>query len=188
MKQFKIDGKLEIQMKKKWSSDKVKEVQRWLIKRWPDSFTQGPDLRPLSLQIHKDLLKFRGENPQLSGRVLNEVLKRHTTSYGYLYGLSKNDKRYDLDGNPVGEVTPAHRAWARSTLKLKQKEAQRIRKEDRKSFKEQRKKLPALTESRSRPASRTGDSPSASPVIKYKQARRKLIKPTNERAADLLAS
>jgi len=116
-------------MNKKWSSDKVKEAQRWIIKRWPESFTQGPDLRPLSLNIHKDLLTYRSENPQLSSRVVREVLKRHTTSYGYLYGLTKNNHRYDLENNPVGEVSNEHRAWARETLRSKQKLAQKIRKE-----------------------------------------------------------
>jgi len=186
-------------MKKKWSSDKVKEVQRWMIKRWPDSFTQGPDLRPLSLQVHKDLLKYRDENPLLSGRVLREVLKRHTTSYGYLYGLSKHNKRYDLEGKPVGDVSPEHREWARNTLKLKQKEAQRIRKEARKNPKQQRKLSSATgapgkgsttqgspVPGESRTLSNTTNSRSSvSPVIKYKQTRRKLIKPATGRAVDL---
>ncbi len=175
-------------MKKKWSSGKVKEVQRWLIKRWPDTFTQGPDLRPLSLQIHKDLLKYRDENPLLSGRVLHEVLKRHTTSYGYLYGLSKHDKRYNLDGKPVGDVAPEHRHWARNTLKSKQKEAQRVRKEVRKLLKGQGKSRPVGAESQAVPKARvanSGSAGSASPVIKYKQTKRKLVKPASERAVDL---
>ena len=179
-------------MKNKWSSEKVKEVHRWLIKRWPESFTQGPDLRPLSLQIHKEVLKYRDENPQLSTRVLQEALKRHTTSYGYLYGLSKHAKRYDLDGKPVSDVSPEHREQARSTLKLKQKEAQRIRKEARQSMKAQRKPLTDRTRppSAARPlaenqaAGSAGGSGATSPVIKYKQSRRRLIKP-DERAVDL---
>ncbi len=182
-------------MKKKWSSEKVKEVQRWLIKRWPESFAQGPDLRPLSLKIHKDLLKYRDENPLLSGRVLHEVLNRHTSSYGYLYGLSKHAKRYDLDGKPVGDVSPEHQSWARNTLKAKQKEAQRIRKEARKLLKDQRKTAPVRAESRAvatealptRALSKKqgGSANSTTPVIRYKPARRKLIKPAAESAVDL---
>lgn len=179
------DEVLRKSMNKKWSSDKVKEAQRWIIKRWPESFTQGPDLRPLSLQIHKELLKYRSENPQLSSRVVREVLKRHTNSYGYLYGLVKHSKRYDLEGKPVSDVTPEHREWARTTLKHKQKEAQRIRKEARKKqnvqLNEQRKKAASRSV-----AKRTAtDSNSASPVIRYKQARRKIVKPATERAVDL---
>ena len=73
-------------MKKKWSSGKVRIVQKWLIERWPEVFTPSADLKPLSLSVYKDILEFREENPELSGRVLREALKRHATSYGYLYG------------------------------------------------------------------------------------------------------
>jgi len=167
-------------MNKKWSSDKVKEVQRWIIKRWPESFTQGPDLRPLSLNIHKDLLAHRSENPQLSSRVVREVLKRHTTSYGYLYGLTKNSHRYDLENKPVAEVSPEHKAWARETLRKKQKLAQKIRKDRRNELKTSGKVPARVTLKKSTPAGK-----SSAPVIKYKQARRKLIKPGTERAVDM---
>ena len=118
-----------------------------------------------------------------------------------LYGLSKHDKRYDLDGKPVGDVSPEHREWARNTLKLKQKEAQRIRKEARKQGKLSSALGKASTSQRSvthgsathgsatqgdaRILSKTTDSRSASPVIKYKQTRRKLIKPAAGRTVDL---
>lgn len=168
-------------MNKKWSSDKVKDVQRWLIKRWPESFSRGPDLRPLSLQIHKEVLAHRDENPQLSTRVVREVLKRHTSSYGYLYGMTKHSKRYDLKGEVAGVVSEEHRDWARSALKVKQKEAQKIRKEARQKLKEQRKeRAPILKKA-------TAASPSATggPVIRYKQARRRLIRPEAEQPVDL---
>jgi len=149
-------------MNKKWSSEKVKEAQRWIIKRWPESFTQGPDLQPLSLNIHKELLTFRSENPQLSSRVVREVLKRHTTSYGYLYGLTKNSHRYNLENKPVEEVSAEHKAWARETLRKKQKLAQKVRKERRN-----------LVKAAGKPTAK--DSP--------KQARRKLVKPAAEPTA-----
>jgi len=116
-------------MKKKWSSDKVRVVQKWLVQRWPELFTQASDLKPLSLSVYKDILEFREENPDLSGRVLREVLKRHTTSYGYLYGMLKYSHRYNLKGEQVEVVAPEHRSWARNTLKVKQKVAQKVRKQ-----------------------------------------------------------
>ncbi len=170
-------------MKKKWSSDKVKEVQRWMIKRWPETFTQGPDLRPLSLQIHKELLNYRDENPQLSGRVVREVLKRHTTSYGYLYGLAKNEHRYDLESKPVGKVAPEHRAWARETLRAKQKLAQKVRKDAKKKLQEERKGPARMALKKA-----AGEARSVSPVIRYKPTRRRLVKPESEGTVDLLAS
>ena len=168
-------------MNKKWSSDKVKEAQRWIIKRWPESFTQGPDLQPLSLKIHKELLMYRSENPLLSSRVVREVLKRHTTSYGYLYGLTKNSHRYDLENNPVEEVSAEHKAWARETLRKKQKLAQKIRK-DRKNLS---KGTGKSTKESARVTLRKNSAASGSsgPVIKYKQARRKVVKPSTEATA-----
>ena len=87
------------------------------------------------------------------------------------------------------------------TLKLKQKEAQRIRKEARKQGKLSSAPGKASTTQRSvthgsathgsatqgdaRILSKTTDSRSASPVIKYKQTRRKLIKPAAGRTVDL---
>ncbi len=200
-------GHLQETMNKKWSSNNVKDLQRWLIKRWPESFTRGPDLRPLSLQIHKEILAYREENPQLSTRVLREVLKRHTSSYGYLYGMVKNAKRYNLKGEAVEEVSSEHREWARSALREKQKEAQRVRKESLKHKRAQQKPgaLASKRNSGSSFAKRaaSGD-PSATtfvsggveiqrakqasakgPVIKYKAARRKIIKPAGERSVDL---
>jgi len=172
-------------MKRKWSSGKVKEVQRWLIKRWPESFTQGPDLRPLSLQIHKELLKFREENPQLSSRVLHEVLKRHTTSYGYLYGMIKHKKRYDLDNQAVGEVSVEHRDWAKATLRKKQKLAQKLRKQAKRELQSQRRKPVAGKQQEKVVFKSATASGTASPVIKYKQARRKLHKSTSADPVDL---
>ena len=169
-------------MNKKWSSAKVKDVQRWLIKRWPESFARGPDLRPLALQVHKEILAHRDENVQLSTRVLREALKRHTTSYGYLYGLTKHKQRYNLKGESVGEVSGEHREWAISALRAKQKEAQRIRKEARRGA--QQKSKPSLVKDnpKNKPDIR---SAGAGPVIKYKPAKRKLVKPEAERTAEL---
>jgi len=63
-------------MKNKWSSDKVRIVQKWLVERWPDVFTPAPDLKPLSLDVYKEILQFREDNPQVSTRTLREALKQ----------------------------------------------------------------------------------------------------------------
>ena len=177
-------------MKKKWSSNKVKEAQRWITKRWPEIFTQGPDLPPLSLQIHKELLNYRSENPALSSRIVREVLKRHTNSYGYLYGMLKSNSRYDLGKNRVGEVSAEHRRWARETLRKKQKLAQKVRRDAVKQAREQEK---ASRIERKRTADARADKSIGSktngdkniPVIRYKQARRKLIKPPTADSIDI---
>ncbi len=175
-------------MKNKWSSKKVKELQDWLVLRWPDVFTPGPDQLPLSLSIHKEILKYRQENPQISCRLLSEALNRHVTSYGYLYGMLKNNHRHDLSGTPVEPVSSAHRAWARNTLRAKQKVAQKVRKEmklqQKLKGKPQCAGKPAVPRSmvRNKIRERSIEIPldnkatgTTAPVIRYKQSRRKMI-------------
>ena len=164
-------------MKNKWSPEKVKKIQVWLAGRWPDLFAWRPDQLPLSLNIHKEILKYRSENPELSSRLLSEALKRHVTSYGYLYGMQKSSHRYDLDGNKVDTVSAVHRAWARKTLRVKQKLAQKIRKEKfgnsipRAGRKPLRPAAPVCEET-----SAPNRSKRSAPVIRYKASRKKMIK------------
>lgn len=160
-------------MKKKWSSEKVRAVQKWLIQRWPDVFTASSDLKPLSLSVYKDILEFREENPELSGRVLREALKRHTTSYGYLYGMLKYSHRYTLTGEQAEVIAPEHRSWAKNTLKARQKIAQKVRK--------QRGQQTSIARSSARAGARTlraavhGRTVRKAPVIRYKQPKRRQI-------------
>lgn len=116
-------------MSKKWSSSKVKSVERWLRQRWPELFTPGPDLKPLSLKIHKEILKYRDENPEISTRTLQEALKRHTASFGYLYGLIKNKNRYNLEGEAVEPIAAQQKQFARASLRARQKLAQKTRRQ-----------------------------------------------------------
>ncbi len=170
-------------MKKKWSSDKVRVVQKWLIERWPEMFTPSSDLKPLSLSVYKDILECRSDNPELSGRVLREALKRHTTSYGYLYGMLKYSHRYSLTGEQAEVIAPEHRIWARNTLKLKQKVAQKVRK--------QKGQQAVTTRGNSKLSARPlgtsvhGRTIRKAPVIRYKQPKRRQI--DTSRPLDLLA-
>lgn len=171
-------------MKNKWSPKKVKNIQEWLISRWPDLFASRPDQTPLSLSIHKEILKHRADNPELSCRLLSEALKRHVTSYGYLYGMQKNSYRHDLEGNKVDSVTKAHREWARNTLRVKQKLAQKVRKE--KNAKSPNKMAhKALKTSAAVRKCESGDTAikKTAPVIRYKTSRKKLLKPTVDLAS-----
>jgi sRNA-binding protein len=172
-------------MKKKWSSDKVRLIQKWLIERWPELFKSSADLKPLSLSIYKDILEFRDENPELSGRVLREALKRHTTSYGYLYGMLKYSHRYGLDGEQIEVVSPEHRDWAKSTLKVKQKVAQKVRKKRGQQLAIARAGARAA-KTQPLTASVHGRTVRKAPVIRYKQPKRRQI--DTSRPLDLLAS
>ncbi len=166
-------------MNKKWSSKKVRSVQSWLEKRWPDLFAPGPDRKPLALDIHKEILKYRSECPELSCRTLDEALKRHMTSHGYLYGMARHGHRVSLDGQAVEPVSETHRQWASSILRSKQKEAQRERKGRRKAVVKGNHGKPAFLDKRPvrKSAATLTPASTAAPVIRYKQRRRRTVLP-----------
>lgn len=74
---------------------------------------EGPP-KPIKLRIHVDL---QARAPGVfSRRVLGPFFARYTTSNAYLKALSTATQRFDLDGQPAGEVTEEHRAAAVSEL------------------------------------------------------------------------
>lgn len=167
-------------MNKKWSSDKVKRAQQWLIEQWPDLFTPGPDLKPLSLKIHKEILQHRLENADISSRVLQEALKRHTTSFGYLYGMTKSSHRHNLDGEPVEPITASNRAWAQKTLRLLQKISQKTNR-SKAMVRKANKQLPLRSV---RPKYATPLTPTVRTAeIRYKRPKRRVIPATASSSA-----
>ncbi len=169
-------------MKKKWSSEKVRRTQKWLVERWPDIFTPGRDLRPLTVKIHKDILKHRDENPAVSHRTLREALHRHTRSYGYLYGLLKHTNRFDLDGNQAELILGEHRECARLNLRSMQRKAQKRRKEKSTGM-PGHKNVPHHSCNTKPPGAQQVNlqeeghdhRKARSPVIRYKQSRRRSV-------------
>jgi sRNA-binding protein len=76
----------------------------------------GPDgpPKPIKLRIHVDL---QARAPGVfSRRALGPFFARYTTSNAYLKVLSTATQRFDLDGQPAGEVTEEHRAAALTEL------------------------------------------------------------------------
>lgn len=169
-------------MNKKWSAKKVKGVQEWLIQRWPAVFNAGPDRKPLTLDIHKEILNYRSDNPDLSRRALDEALKRHMSSHGYLYGMLKYSHRFDLNGEQVEPINAEHRKWAREVLRAMQKEAQRARKAKKHAERATRRARPPAAPSRRLNSRPVEDSPvkasGSVPVIRYKQRRRRAVEPS----------
>ncbi|HET8694093.1 MAG TPA: ProQ/FinO family protein [Aquabacterium sp.] len=99
---------------------------------FPALFGQDKPL-PLKLRIQADIQE---RAPGVFTKpVLSAFLRRHTGSYAYLIGLTKATHRFDLDGQPAGELTDEHRQAAsdeltrRRTLKNEQRaqEEQAIR-------------------------------------------------------------
>ncbi len=85
-----------------------------LAEMFPALFgTQGPP-KPIKLRIQADLQQ---RAPGLFTRkALSIVLHRHTTSTPYLKALVAAPSRFDLDGQPAGEIAEEHRQAAREEV------------------------------------------------------------------------
>ena len=96
----------------------VTALHRQLMDRFPKAFPKDYDaLRPLKLGIHADILQ---RWPEVNPVLLRRALANHTRRDGYLLALihHRGNRRYDLDGQPVGTVTDADRAEAARRLEV----------------------------------------------------------------------
>jgi hypothetical protein len=83
-----------------------------LKQRFPALFT-GP-AKPLKLKIQADIQQ---RAPGVFSRqVLSAFFRRHTGSTSYLIALTKAPHRFDLDGQPAGEISDEHRQVAAEEL------------------------------------------------------------------------
>jgi hypothetical protein len=89
------------------------DCARALKKRFPALFGDAP--KPIKLRIQADIQE---RAPGVfSKKALSIFLHRHTGSTGYLIALSKAKSRFDLDGQPAGELSDEHRQLAAEELK-----------------------------------------------------------------------
>ena len=114
-------------------SDKrtVNAIHTLLMDRFPKAFPKDYDaIRPLKTGIHADLIQ---RLPEVDPVLLRRALANHTDRDGYRLALihGRGDRRYDLDGQPVGTVTEADRAEAARLLEASthrgQAKAERVR-------------------------------------------------------------
>ncbi len=83
-----------------------------LKERWPALFSGAP--KPLKLRIQVDIQE---RAPGVfTKQALSAFFRRHTGSTSYLQAVAKGGARFDLDGQPSGEITPEHRQAARDEL------------------------------------------------------------------------
>ena len=84
-----------------------------LLKQHFPALFGGPP-KPLKLRIQVDI------NAQAPGvfskAALSAFFRRHTTSTAYLIALGKAESRFDLAGQPAGELSEEHRQLARDEL------------------------------------------------------------------------
>ena len=79
---------------------------------FPALFTGRP--KPVKLRIQADIQE-RAPG-KFSKAQLSAFLRRHTGGTGYLIALTQAKTRFDLDGNPAGEITEEHLAAAKEEL------------------------------------------------------------------------
>jgi len=95
-------------------------------------FTVFRDCRPLAIGIHKAI---RARIPDIDQGQLRAAMKFHTASTKYLKAISQAETRFDLDGNPSGEVTAEQRKQASDSLRerfkkgAERKKAEQLEKE-----------------------------------------------------------
>ncbi len=93
----------------------IKETIAWLNKQFPACFDLK-NLKPLKLNIDKDLYPFLEKSGSPSKAKLREALTYYTNSLYYLKTIINETYRYDLKGQEVEEITPEHKAFAQEKL------------------------------------------------------------------------
>lgn len=88
-----------------------------LAERFPGLFAGAP--KPIKLRIHADI---QARAPGIfTRRTLSFFFSRYTTTTAYLKALLAHPQRFDLDGQPVGEVSTEHRSAAEAELARRRK-------------------------------------------------------------------
>lgn len=89
-------------------------LARALLKELQEQYVVFRECRPLAIGVDKQLLAAR---PELDRKLLRLALRTHTASVRYLKAVEKGCQRFDLDGNPVAELSEEHRTHAAETLR-----------------------------------------------------------------------
>ena len=87
-----------------------------LIEAFPACFSRTAP-QPLKIGLGEELLALAGVHPALADLTrtqLRRALKVYTGSPAYRQALAKGGPRYDLAGQPAGEVTPDQQAAAKT--------------------------------------------------------------------------
>lgn len=87
-----------------------------LAQRFPALFG-GPHPKPLKLRIQADI--HAAAPGAFSKAQLSAFFRRHTRTTAYLIGLTREPHRYDLDGQPAGEIAAEHREAAEAELAVR---------------------------------------------------------------------
>lgn len=108
------------------------DVAAELKRLFPGLFVGRP--KPVKLRIQADIQE-RAPG-RFSKAQLSTFLRRHTGGTGYLIALTQAKTRFDLDGNPAGEISAEHLAAAKEELTRRrgvQQERQQQQEQERRS-------------------------------------------------------
>lgn len=112
------------------------QVARALLKELQEKYPVLRDAQPLAIGIDKQLI---ARQPEISRKSLRIALGIHTNSLRYLKAMKKASNRFDLDGNPAGDVTEEQRTHAATMLEERLKKDAEVRKAQRQAQLEQKK-------------------------------------------------
>jgi ProP effector len=100
------------------------------------AFPVFANAQPLAIGVHKAI---KERLPEIDAAKLRLALKLHTASTRYLKALANSDTRFDLDGNPAGEITAEQKQQALDGLKERfRKAAERKRAEQEQKNEQER--------------------------------------------------
>ncbi|MBN9344248.1 MAG: ProQ/FinO family protein [Candidatus Paracaedimonas acanthamoebae] len=95
--------------------EEIKVALRWLYEQFPACFNPK-DLKPLKLNIDKDLFSFLEKENSPSKVKLRDALTYFTSNVHYLKAIINGTHRYDLNGQQAEEITQEQKDFAQNKL------------------------------------------------------------------------
>lgn len=100
------------------------------------TFAVFRDCLPLAIGIHKVIAE---RHPEIDQGHLRTAMRMHTASTRYLKALSQAQVRFDIDGQPAGEVTAEQRQQATDGLRERFKKGADRRRAELEALEQQKK-------------------------------------------------
>lgn len=101
-------------------SDLGKTV-KFLYKKYPKLFIKDRS-KPLKCGIEKDIFQDLGDKPEATKRMIKKAIRHYVFSFSYMKATVTSTKRFDLEGNPVEDITDKHKAFAEEWIKERESE------------------------------------------------------------------
>ena len=94
---------------------------KFLYKRYPKLFIKDRS-KPLKCGIEKDIFADLGDKPDATKRMIKKALRHYVFSFPYMNATLKATHRYDLQGEPVEEISEEHKTFATEWVKERESE------------------------------------------------------------------